>query len=366
MKAVMQLACEDCGVVREGTRVRSPCCFECGLKRREARYAAKRAEYKAEQLASNRAVIAAQGHKQPPPIADKKIGVTNWRDWIPAISEMQTLKQEASFSQDRSAIRLGDGKKPILLATLSDTHIGAWSSDHGLFRALTDELLSIDGLYVALLGDLAHMAIKLRGVLEVTDNILPPEMQLRFFESWLDEIKHKVAFAVWDNHAIVREETASGISAFKLAMAERVVYTNGIGHFDLLVGDQKYKLSASHRFRGASMLNPLHAQMRYMRMEGIDREICMQGDTHTPGVIKYTEGDITRVCINSGSSQLNSGYGKRYFSLTTHPVFPCLELRHDTHTMTPFWSIDEWQRSKQAGVIPPAPSSGAARRPPAP
>ena len=82
--------------------------------------------------------------------------------------------------------------------------------------------------------------------------------------------------------------------------------------------------------------------MRYMRREGIDREICMAGDSHVPGMIKYTDGGKVRVAINSGTTQTNSGYGKRFFSLTTHPVFPCVVLSPESHQVSPMWSIAEW------------------------
>lgn len=48
--------------------------------------------------------------------------------------------------------------------------------------------------------------VNLRGVLEVSDNLLPPEMQTKFIDSWFNEIGHKVGFATWDNHGIMRQE----------------------------------------------------------------------------------------------------------------------------------------------------------------
>lgn len=279
--------------------------------------------------------------------SDKKSGSTNWREWVPTLKEMQRLKKKGSFSQDHAFIELGDGTKPVALASFSDQHMGAWSTSYDLLQRFTDELLGTPNLYIALLGDYGQYSIKLRGVLEVSDNLLPPEQQTQFIESWFEEVWHKVAFATWDNHAVQRQENQAGESGIKKMLSKKVVYFNGIGHVSLKVGNQIYAGAVSHRFRGSSMLNPVHAAMRYGRFEGLDREWIMQGDTHVPGMAKYTDGDRTRVAINAGSIQLNSGFAKRYFSLATHPVYPILVFSPDRHEITPFWSIKEWLSAKQ-------------------
>ena len=281
--------------------------------------------------------------------SDKKTGETNWREWVPTLQRMQFLKKKGSSSQDRAFIELGDGKRPVALVAFSDQHMGAWSTSYELLQQFTDEFLGIPDLYIALVGDYGQYSIKLRGVLEVADNLLPPEQQTQFIESWFDEIWHKVAFATWDNHAVERQEKQAGESSMKKMLSRRVVYFNGIGHVDIKVGSQIYPGAVSHRFRGSSLLNPVHAAMRYARFEGIDREWIMQGDTHVPGMAKYTDGEKTRVALNAGSIQLNSGFGKRYFSLTTHPVYPLLVFHPDKHLITPFWNVGEWLAARDGG-----------------
>ena len=82
---------------------------------------------------------------------------------------MIDLKAAASFSQDTADIVI-PADTAIAVLALSDTHIGSWSTDHGLFERITDEILSTPRLYVALLGDLEQMAIKAsQGVLAVAE-----------------------------------------------------------------------------------------------------------------------------------------------------------------------------------------------------
>lgn len=247
-----------------------------------------------------------------------------------------------SWSQEHADIVLGDGKNPIILATFSDQHIGSYGADYKKFIELTEEIINTPNLYVSLIGDELEMAIKLRSVLEaVGSQVLTPEMQEAFLESWLEEIRHKVAFATWSNHAVMRQESQAGTSSVKNMLARNVVYFNGIGHADLKVGKEIYKCAASHKFRGGSMFNRMHAQGRYVRQCASDRELVLMGDIHQPGFSSTEEGGHEAVYITAGTLHTNSGYAKRFFSLKTSPVFPCVVLHPDEHLMTPFKTIKE-------------------------
>jgi hypothetical protein len=271
--------------------------------------------------------------------SDKKFGEFNWRDAVKNVKAMQELRSKASHSQDYASIKLGDGKSPVILMGFGDQHIGSYGSDHGLLEAITDEIIDTPNLYVGLMGDYLEMAIKLRGVLEVTSQVLTPEMQEAFLESWLESIKDKVAFATWDNHAIIRQESQAGTSSVKNILSRRFVYHNGIGHSDLKVGKEVYRCAASHKFSGGSMFNRMHAQGRYVRQMASDRELVLMGDIHQWGFAQTEDGGQERCYITGGTLHTNSGYAKRFFSLRTAPHYPCVVLHPDKHEMVPFKSV---------------------------
>jgi hypothetical protein len=275
----------------------------------------------------------------PAALADKKVGAFDWREACKAATVMQDLKHKMSWSQDYASIPLGDGHTPVILMGFGDQHIGSYGANYKLFEEITDEIIETPNLFLALMGDIQEMAIRLRGVLEVTSQVLTPEMQEAFLESWLDDIQDKVAFATWDNHAVMRQESQAGISSTKRALSRRFVYHNGIGHSDLLVGKQTYRAAASHKFRGGSMFNRLHAQGRYVRQEANDRELVLMGDIHTWGYAHTEDGGSERVYITGGTLHENSGYAKRFFSLRTSPHYPCVVLHPDTHVLQPFKTI---------------------------
>lgn len=278
---------------------------------------------------------------------DKPEPSFHWKDAIQPARTMQGLAKTAKQGQDFATIELDcDDEAPFFLF-LSDTHIGDWGTDYELFQRITEEIIETPGLYVGLLGDIANMAIKLRNVSEVTGgSLFPPELQAHFIESWLRDISHKVAFATWDNHAIEREEAATGISTIKSIQAKRVVYFGGIGHPDIVVGDQTYKFAVSHRFRGSSLDNPTYAPMRYLRREAPDRDLAAMGDYHVPGIAKFSIGNRDKVAINCGSTQTGSVYARRHFSLFTNPTMPGVVLSSVDHCITPYWSVGEWRRAR--------------------
>lgn len=278
--------------------------------------------------------------------SDKKLASVGWREMCDAADKMIEFMGSCSFNQDEATVHIKNAKKPIGVICLSDLHWGSYGTNHSLIKQITDEILSIPDLYVLALGDLEHMAIKLRGVNEVMDNVLPPKIQHQFTESWLEEIGHRILCATWDNHSVMREEDGAGSSTYAQIMNRKVVYHNGIGHVNIGVGKQLYKAAVTHKFRFRTEVHALHGHKKYLRSEAPDREIACAGDTHVPAMEKYFDGGLERLVINCGTTQLNSGYAKRFFSLKTEPVFPMFTLDPEEHIITPFWSIKEWLRAR--------------------
>jgi hypothetical protein len=271
---------------------------------------------------------------------DKKVGKFYWRDIIEPLKDLQTQFKEAKGSQDIANWNIKTDA-PVCVVILGDLHLGSWATDYDMFCEITRELIETPNLYAILVGDLLQMAIKLRGVLEVSDNALPPNIQYMFLESWLKDVKHKVIASTWDNHAVMREENQAGRSEYAEIFCRHTIYHNNIGHLTIGVNEQKYELAVGHFFRGRSMYNPLHGHQRYIREMADEREFIASGDSHVAGIAKWDIGGKTRVALNCGSIQ-NSGYGKRFFSLYNAPIFPCVTFHHDEHQMTPYWSVKEW------------------------
>lgn len=268
----------------------------------------------------------------------------NWREWARWMIEGQKLRRKAHGS-------LGDEEARIAVATedevafivLGDTHLGSWSTDVEVLLRLTDEILSVPNLYVALVGDMAETAIKMRNVVEMGNNILPQTEQLLVVSDWMLDFQDRILFATWCNHQSERFEAQSGVNPYA-DLYKRVArhYFNGIGHLTIAVNDIEYRIAASHLFRGRSEYNPCHSQVKYSWKEGPDRDVLIAGDSHRPGMLTYTQGREIKLAVNIGSAQIWSGYAQRYFSLFTHPMFPVVVLNHRQKAYRAHWSLGEY------------------------
>jgi hypothetical protein len=282
-------------------------------------------------------------------ISDNSLeGEFNWREWNNWIKDGQKLrrKSKGSLADDEATITITTDEN-VHFIVLGDSHIGAWSTDHEFFERITDEILSYPNLYVALMGDMAHMAIKLRNVVEVGDNLLPADLQLLYLSSWLMEIRERILFASWGNHEVERPESQAGLNPFgDIYRKAARHYFNGIGHLTINVNGIPYRIAASHHFRGRSIYSPVHGAQRYLTFEASDRDIAIAGDSHVPGYLKFPHGRDMKVALNCGSAQTMSGYAQRYFSLVTHPIFPVVTLDCKEKDFWAHMNIREWQRAK--------------------
>ena len=275
--------------------------------------------------------------------SNKKAAEFQWQEWNDHAIKTQELYAKAKTSQNTAEITLGDGKSPVCILPWSDLHWGSRGTNYKIFRKSTEEIVNTPNLYVALVGDLVEFAIKLRSVAEVCAQIFGPDKQVQFLEDWIEEIRPKLILATWCNHAVEREERQAGVSAVKRILADRTVMFDGIGHSDIHVGKQVYKLAFSHKFRGYSYMNATHAGQRYMRFQGLDREAAIMGDIHTPAYQQYFDGPLQRCSMVAGTLNTDSAYANRYFSIFTQPVYPCLELHHDRHELVPFMNLQLWK-----------------------
>lgn len=273
---------------------------------------------------------------------DKRTNTLGWRDHLAFVQTVQRYREQGSRSQDTGIVRI-DTDRPVCVLVLSDTHIGSVGADIDAFTRVTDDILSIPELFVILAGDLLNMAIQIKhGVGALQEDVLTPGQQFDFLEDWLGEVQHKVLAACWDNHTQEREERAVGTSSYARMLGQRVIFHAGIGHLTVGVGDQSYEWAVSHRFRGRSELNPVHGQMKYLRMMAPDREIVAAGDSHVPGYAWFIHGGQPRLALNAGSLHTGSRFAKRYYSLTTSPAYPCVALWPDEHRVVCFPSVADW------------------------
>lgn len=266
--------------------------------------------------------------------------ITNWREFLTPISGMQALSSALSKTNHKPNITI-DTDVPICIVPLADFHIGAYGTDYSLLEKITDELLSTPNLYTILLGDELDLTIKLRSVAEVFSGVLTPEQQVSFARSWMEEVAPKVIAAIAGNHD-ERTTQVSGISIHKDIFAKFVPWANGIMHIQLKVGDVTYNIAGNHTFRGYSMYNRTHGQKRFSREQYPDGDIYLAGHTHQPAYTWEMEHGKQKLYINTGTLKTNDSYAKTFFTLHSHPDFPCFVLYPREKRIIPLPSVAAW------------------------
>jgi hypothetical protein len=270
---------------------------------------------------------------------DKKNGSFDWREWTDELSDIQKLHEKASFSQDVATIKIDTKYKSLIILPLADLHIGSISTNYEAFRNFTDFILKHDNVYVMLVGDLTDNFGTFKNALAVLQQIISPEKQEQFIESWLDEIAHKILVTGWDNHSSF-DEKFTGKNSIKKLLSRNFVYFNGIGVANISLNGVNYKLAMTHRTRGFSSFNKTHGLKRLAREDIPDADIYVSAHVHTPAMETTGERGLIQTFIVTGSIK-NDGYAKRYFSYNHYEYFPCFVISSETKHVLPFFYMED-------------------------
>lgn len=279
---------------------------------------------------------------EPPVLVreDKKEGVTDWREIATHLQETQRLHEKASWSQDQGIIRIDNPPPVIVFKPLSDAHLGSIGTDYASFVDFSDSVLSIPYLYTALLGDETDNFVSFKNQLAVVQQILSPEKQDEFVESWLVEMTVKILFAIWGNHGEF-DERVSGKNPLKKILNRKVTYFNGIGICHLKVGEQTYKIVATHKTRYNSSFNKTHGLKQLARKDIPDADLYMAGHDHDPAYENSYERGMEQWFVKFGTLKKNDGFGKRYFSFFCAQRDAAITLDSRTHKILVWPSLED-------------------------
>jgi hypothetical protein len=273
----------------------------------------------------------------------KKEPVFDWREWSTHLQQRQVLTKKASGSNDTGTIRITTDKDYIIFRPLADMHIGSIATDYEAFREFTDQSLKSDNTYLALIGDQVDNFVNFKNMLAVHQQILSPEQQYYFIQSWIAEVERILMFITWGNHEAF-EEGFTGMSAFKRLYTKRAMYFNGLATVRVFVNDIEYKIVATHKARFHSSFNKTHGLKQLARKEIPDADIYVEAHYHDPDMEQAWERGMDQIFLNLGSLKVDDGYAKRYFSCYSSSVMPCVVLGAKNKSKTPFWTLADAQR----------------------
>lgn len=258
-------------------------------------------------------------------IIDKKESQFDWKEWTTHLQKTQELKHKASDEQDYGNAIIKTNKDYIIFQPIGDMHIGSAGMNLELFKSYTKDMIEIDNLYSALLGDDLDLFCSFKNFLATQNMMMNPDEQTKFLESWLDDVKHKMIFAGYGNHAEM-EERLTALNTTRKILGRYLIYHNGIGRMRLHINDIEYRICSTHKTRYNSSINQTHGLKQLARNDLPNEDIYLGADKHNPAVEIFPLHGKSKVFVQVSTLKANDGFGKRYFSYWHYADSPCLIL----------------------------------------
>ena len=271
----------------------------------------------------------------------KKSKNINWREWFKNLEERQKLHQKTSSSQDEATVQI-DTDKSIYVCLSADWHMGSATVDYQSLQNSFETILNTDRVYIITIGDLIDNFRSFRSLQPILSQVISPKEQKTILSSILQEFfdKKKWIAACWGNHDIERDERLYGESTIKDLLAEKLVYFNGKGTLNLIVGEQKYVIRMSHQFKGNSIYNPNHSMNRELKWNTPYADLIVGAHKHKPAIQSFYEYGKRKALIQVGTFQTDDGFSKRWWSKGVIGV-PTVVFRADRHEVFVYPSLNE-------------------------
>jgi len=278
---------------------------------------------------------------EPVFIDKKRAENINWREWFDNLQKRQELHQKTSSSQDEATVKIETEKK-IAVVFSADWHMGSVSVDYKELQHNLDTILNTDRVYMITVGDLIDNFRSFRSLQPILSQIASPKEQRIILSSILNEFiqKKKWIAACWGNHDIERDERLYGESTIKNLLSEHLIYFNGKGTLNLIVGKEKYIIRLSHEFKGHSIYNPNHPMNRELKWNAPFADVIVGAHRHQPAVQWFYEYGKPKCLIQVGTFQTDDGYAKRWWTPGIIGV-PTVVFHPDKHFVFVYPSLNE-------------------------
>lgn len=219
----------------------------------------------------------------------KETALDVWKSGIekPSWEEIVAHAQAGAMLQARfnrnqiAAERHIDTKGPIFLVFMSDLHLGSPYTDLDAFLETTALLKADRRFFFFVVGiDLEAAFHWFFDAESVTNQTIPPWMQIEAFRLWLDEMLPRCVGICGDTHADRR--LSRHLGDIGLVWRDDMPYFREWGRLTLRVGETPYKFCLSHQYRGHSIYHSLQPCIRMMHDIDPGCDVYTTAHTHRP------------------------------------------------------------------------------------
>lgn len=230
--------------------------------------------------------------------------------WL-TLETLQQQMQDLENEEFEVSVSLPDNK-PILVAWLSDSHLGHTEADMSLLRRDLDIIRQTEGVYVILGGDLFDnvvTSVATRGMHH--QQLTPVRIQRYLVDQMVEYLgKDKVLAMLLGNHDEWSMSSIDYDPTGELARKLGCPYLGPQGFVNLSLGSEQYRILCAHQFRMRSSFNRTHQGKRLEDFLG-DADIVFTGHTHEAAAESTDRRGQKKFYGQAGSYVKSTRYGKR-------------------------------------------------------
>lgn len=171
-----------------------------------------------------------------------------------------------------------DTDRPIAILWAGCMHMGGRFTDHAFVERQINEW---PGDFFFLGDEIEGFSPSWFNQMSLMDQPLSVNLQTELFDLYLDGVAGRTKGGVWSQHGHLWFEKDKGYSPIKERYLRRgIPFFEGTANLTFVVGEQVYKIVASHNFPGSSIYNANHKHVRALRFEYPNADVLIDGDKH--------------------------------------------------------------------------------------
>lgn len=284
----------------------------------------------------------ALNHELPAPqfLTDRQNIHQNFHYWAERTKVVNKAYMETEESNNYCEIRLPETS---LITFSADHHIGSPYTDVARIQEEAETIANTPNSYVIEVGDLINSFFF--NPAQYSDPTQTPE-QIEFARSMLQYFADKKKLlGVWTgNHD--QWVKKAGFNPYRyLLEGIDTYYFHGVGYMKIFIGEQEYRITANHMWKGSSMYNPSHPERRALNESARNSDIIVGGHWHTKGIQQipvqsFGGGSTIVTLVALGSYKATDEYIKTYGFSNRDPnsmYGVTVRLDKNSHSILPYY-----------------------------
>lgn len=202
------------------------------------------------------------------------------------------------------------GNDPIIILPVGDLHIGHIAVDIHELISNWKEFLRTDNIFLVLMGDYIEHFILMSGVFGIFEQILTPDMQMRFFEKLIGIAPERILSALASRG---RQHDAQSYASIGYSLI-----ANTLGRYDIpclgnqgllkvKINDIVYKIALAHHGRFHSYFNACHAAHQLIAVEYRDADCAITAHKHEFAMLEQFYGGKMEHLISCPTYKIYEG-----------------------------------------------------------